>query len=175
MNARDRGLRNRNRQAEQAVLRQLHDRHGLRLGGGPRLNHGAGVGVAVGDDAGERRGDPRVVEQRLRLGLIRARDGELLVRAGERGLGGGDLRFGHPIAARRIVDVLLRDEIRPLLDHAVEARRADRCASSCTDCVRSRSAWARLISSLLAVADASPVRIRPASPGPRAPPAAARR
>ena len=101
----------------------LHDRHRLRLRGGARLNHRALIGVAVGDDAGKGRGDARVVKQRLRLALMRLRDGELLLGGGEGRLGGGDLRFRHPVAARRIVDVLLRDQIGLRLDHAVEAGR----------------------------------------------------
>ena len=77
------------------------------------------------DDAGKRRGDPRVGEQRLRLVLVGPRDGELLLRGGDRGLRRGHLRLRDAIAALGLVDVLLRDQVRPLLHHGGQARRSE--------------------------------------------------
>ena len=64
-----------------------------------------------------------------RLGLVLARSGhfELLLGARDRRFRGRDLGFSHAVPARRLVDVLLGHEIRPVLQHVRETRRSQVC------------------------------------------------
>ena len=66
----------------------------------------------------KRRRDLRIGEQGLRLVLTGLRDGELLPCRGEGRLRRRDLRLGHAVASIGLVNVLLRHEIRPRLQHA---------------------------------------------------------
>ncbi|HEX6463111.1 MAG TPA: hypothetical protein VFZ98_01605 [Vicinamibacterales bacterium] len=115
VNQRHRGLGHRDAEAQDVDLRQPYDGHGLRLRRRARLNHCALVGIAPGDDPGERRGNARVAEERLRLVLVCLCEVELAVRRGNRCLCGGDLGFGLPVAPRCFVEVLLGDQFGPLL------------------------------------------------------------
>ena len=176
VDARDRRFGHRNHQPQPVVLRQPDERHRLRLRRRAGLDHRAGVGVAMRDDAGKRRRDARVVEQRLRLALAGLRD----LRAA---------RCAAASAALAVATCASATRSRPRASsmsccatrfgrafmHARPAASAPRCATSCADSARSRSACARLISSLRAL-DAGFVLLasRPAAPGSRAPPAAGR-
>ena len=70
VNVADVGLRHRNHQAEQIVLREPDQRHGLRAGTGAGLHQRAEIGVALRDHAGEGRRDLGVIEQNLVVLLL---------------------------------------------------------------------------------------------------------
>ena len=151
VNARHRRLRHRDDQPQRAVLRQPDDRHRLGLRRGAGLNHRAGVGVAMRDDAGKRRRDPRVGEQRLRL---------VLARPWRRRAA----RCAAASAALAVATCASATRSRPCASSmsccatrfgrcfiTAASRVEPRCATSCADSARARSACARLISSLRAL------------------------
>ena len=122
MDAGHHGFRHRKHQPEQAVLRQTHDRHGLRLGRRALLDHRPRVGVAFGDDAGKGRGDAGIGVEGFDFVLVGARHLHLLFGRCQRGLGRRHLRFGHKIARLGIVDFLLRHQVGARLAHRGQAR-----------------------------------------------------
>ena len=107
----------------------------------------------MGDDAGKRRRDARVGEQRLRLVLVGARDRELLLRRRDRRLRGRHLRFGDAIAcpAPRRCPAARRGWAAAFMTAA--RRVAPRCATSCADSVRAEVGL-RAVDFLLAALDA---------------------
>src|SRR5262249_50087776 len=116
------GFGRRKYEPEAVVLRQAYEGHGLGARRSPGLDHRARVRETLGDHAGEGRRDARVGEDGLHLPLVGPRLLELLLRRGERRLGGRDLSLRNAVARKRFVDFLLRDEIRTGLAHPGEPR-----------------------------------------------------
>src|SRR6185437_9110609 len=106
-----------NAQPEDVLLGQADHGHGL---GGAGLDHGAGVGEALGDDAVKGSGDAGIGQHGFQPALVGLGFRLLGLGAGQGRARGLDLRGGGFVLGVGVVHLLLRDQAGLGLEHLIE-------------------------------------------------------